>query len=70
MTTKEAKNQIAKKLGYDEWKYFIRYATMDEQMTAEDEAMKLYAEEKCKKQRQICAGYNYAIEESPLPIFE
>lgn len=56
MTIQEAKNIVAKKYGYSEWKYLLRHiALFRDIMKAEDEAMELYADEKCKEYIALCS---------------
>lgn len=66
MTVEEVKNTIAKKHGYDSWKYFLRHTVMyAEIMEAENECIILYAQQKCEEQKVICHSEN-----SDSPYFD
>lgn len=66
MTLKEVKDIVAKRHGYDSWKYFLRHTFIYSQiMEAEDECMVLYAQHKCEEQKVICHSEN-----SLFPEFE
>lgn len=62
MTVDEVKNTVAKRRGYDSWKYFLRHTTIyNVIMEAEDECMIEYAYQKCEEQKLIChSGNSYS----------
>lgn len=74
MTFKEARIQVAKKYGYNDWAYFLRHTLIySDIIKAEEECMALYAESKCEEQKMICHSENKdgkSIINSPFPDFE
>lgn len=68
MTLIEIKNQYAKKYGYDKSDHLThRRLTMDDV----DEIARLYAEAKCKEQREMCVnncGLDYDYEDGAYDL--